>query len=101
MSLDELIGLIGGHLHLFLGMSLLSFFELFEILIVAAGLNLERNARKQGQLDAATNAAAAADAANSEDKDNNTSNQRQQETDGVARDDSPLSSMSQRPLDAV
>ena len=34
MSAEDLIGSIGGHLHLFLGMSLLSFFELFELVVV-------------------------------------------------------------------
>ena len=33
MSLENLIGLLGGHLHLFLGMSWLSFFELIELAV--------------------------------------------------------------------
>ena len=32
MSFEDLIGSLGGHLHLFLGMSLLSFAEIFELL---------------------------------------------------------------------
>ena len=34
MSLEDLVGVLGGHLHLFLGMSLLSFVELIEISII-------------------------------------------------------------------
>ena len=34
MSAEDLLGLLGGHLHLFLGMSLLSFVELFEFAIL-------------------------------------------------------------------
>ena len=41
MSMDSLIGTLGGHLHLFLGMSLLSFIELVEIFIIAIALRLE------------------------------------------------------------
>ena len=33
MTWDELLGKLGGHLHLFLGMSALGFVELFEVLI--------------------------------------------------------------------
>ena len=36
MSVDDLIAIIGGHLHVFLGMSLLSFVELFEIIVLVA-----------------------------------------------------------------
>ena len=31
MSVDALVGTLGGHLHLFLGMSLVSFLEVFEL----------------------------------------------------------------------
>ena len=34
MTGEELLGILGGHFHLFLGMSLLSFFEIVELLIV-------------------------------------------------------------------
>ena len=33
MTWDELLGKLGGHLHLFLGMSALGFVELFELMI--------------------------------------------------------------------
>ena len=33
MSWSDLLGTIGGHFHLFLGMSLLSFVEIFEVLL--------------------------------------------------------------------
>ena len=33
ISSEELLGAIGGHLHLFLGMSLLSFVELLELFV--------------------------------------------------------------------
>ena len=34
MTLEDLIGALGGHLHLFLGMSLMSFLELFEFIVI-------------------------------------------------------------------
>ena len=34
MSGEDFLGIVGGHLHLFLGMSLLSFVEIFEIVLV-------------------------------------------------------------------
>ena len=33
MTFENLVGSIGGHLHLFLGMSLMSFFEVFELIV--------------------------------------------------------------------
>ena len=35
LTLESLIGTLGAHLHLFLGMSFLSFIELFELIIVS------------------------------------------------------------------
>ena len=35
MTFDELVGMIGGHLHLFLGMSMISFAEILEFALVA------------------------------------------------------------------
>ena len=37
MTLDNLIGTIGGHLHLFLGMSLLSFVEIIAFIVSKSG----------------------------------------------------------------
>ena len=34
MSGEDLLGILGGHFHLFLGMSLMSFFEIFELLTI-------------------------------------------------------------------
>ena len=34
MSGEDLLGILGGHFHLFLGMSLMSFFEIFELLAI-------------------------------------------------------------------
>ena len=34
ITLEDLIGALGGHLHLFLGMSLMSFLELFEFILL-------------------------------------------------------------------
>ena len=41
MSLENLIGVLGGHLHLFLGMSLLSFVELIEITLIGLQILLK------------------------------------------------------------
>ena len=34
MTAEDLLGVLGGHFHLFLGMSLLSFFEILELFVV-------------------------------------------------------------------
>ena len=34
MTFEDLVGALGGHLHLFLGMSLMSFLELFEFILL-------------------------------------------------------------------
>ena len=41
ITMDNLIGSLGGHLHLFLGMSLLSFIEVFEILLIGVSLHFK------------------------------------------------------------
>ena len=45
ITLDDLIGSIGGHLHLFLGMSLISFFELIELIYIV--IITKESARKE------------------------------------------------------
>ena len=45
ITLDTLIGLIGGHLHLFLGMSLLSIVELVDIVVSSVVVGKERTGR--------------------------------------------------------
>ena len=43
----DLLGVIGGHLHLFLGMSMLSFCELFELVILHLRMMFIKNSAKQ------------------------------------------------------
>ena len=50
MSLDNLIGVLGGHLHLFLGMSFLSFVELVELTIIAITLHIEHKKHHKLQI---------------------------------------------------
>ena len=46
---DSLMGTLGGHLHIFLGMSLLSFIELIELVVnIMYAIVLERRLRKDG-----------------------------------------------------
>ena len=47
ITFGELIGTLGGHLHLFLGMSLISFVEVAEILLVVIHFFLNKNVLKQ------------------------------------------------------
>ena len=47
MTFENLIGTIGGHLHLFLGMSLLSFFELIELIFIAISIHYEKRKNKK------------------------------------------------------
>ena len=49
MTLDEMVGTIGGHLHLFLGMSLMSFVELLEatVFVTVSGVKSWRSERNR------------------------------------------------------
>ena len=49
MTFDNLLGTLGGHLHLFLGMSMLSFFELIELIIISISIHYERK-KKRSQI---------------------------------------------------
>ena len=58
MTLDTLIGELGGHLHLFLGMSLLSFIELFELVALGCALSVEDRYKHTGDGKSKKNSAA-------------------------------------------
>ena len=47
ITFDNLIGTLGGHLHLFLGMSLLSFFEIIELIIISISIHYERKKKRR------------------------------------------------------
>ena len=46
LTVESLVGLIGGHLHLFLGMSLISFLEIAELIANIINIHCSRNKKK-------------------------------------------------------
>ena len=47
VTLETLIGALGGHFHLFLGMSLLSMIEIVELCVLGVGMHIEYKKRKK------------------------------------------------------
>ena len=54
MTFEDLVGTIGGHLHIFLGMSSLSFVELFETALVLGILGLINKKRQNNKMSGAS-----------------------------------------------
>ena len=46
ITLEDVIAMIGGHLHVFLGMSLLSFVELFELIAIVILVSVTNKNKK-------------------------------------------------------